>query len=104
MATTTVTRRQNGTPALPVSPAPIPRMLRKQAEEYLALPFAYMESPVFKQRNIEQELFTFDDHEPELPLTSWYQPTREDAMEGGLTALSLIFAACLLKLLGSPID
>jgi hypothetical protein len=25
-------------------------------------------------------------------------------MEGGLTALSLTFVACLLKLLGSPID
>ena len=28
----------------------------------------------------------------------------ENVMEGGLTALSLTFAACLLKLLGSPID
>jgi hypothetical protein len=37
-----------------------------------------MDSPIFKNRNIERELFTFEVEEPKLPLTSWYQPTRED--------------------------
>lgn len=84
MATTIATRRQNGTASSAGTAAPIPRALRKQAETYLELPFAYMDSTVFKQRNIEQELFNFD-KEPELPLTSWYQPTREDVLDGGMT-------------------
>jgi len=99
MATMTVTRRQTGTPTPPTLAAPIPRTLRKQAEEYLAMSFAFMDSPVFKQRNIEQELFTFDDHEPELPLTSWYQPTREDAMEGGMTGAPQLMSAKEEKLM-----
>jgi RNA polymerase sigma factor (sigma-70 family) len=40
-----------------------------------------MDSPIFAQKGIEKQLFTFEDEEPKLPLTSWYQPTRED-LEG----------------------
>jgi RNA polymerase sigma factor (sigma-70 family) len=41
-----------------------------------------MDSPVFKQRNIEKELFSFHDGvEPQLPMTAWYQPTRDDALD-----------------------
>src|SRR5215216_1246777 len=36
-----------------------------------------MDSPTFKQRGIEKQLFDFE-VEPELPKTSWYQPTREE--------------------------
>jgi RNA polymerase sigma factor (sigma-70 family) len=36
-----------------------------------------MDSPVFKTRGIEKQLFDFE-VEPSLPLTSWYQPTREE--------------------------
>src|SRR4051812_704992 len=76
MATATMTKRPSA-PA-PVA-APIPRALRAQAEGYLALNYAFMDSPIYKQRGIEKELFDFE-HEPSLPMTSWYQPTREDLL------------------------
>jgi RNA polymerase sigma factor (sigma-70 family) len=98
MATTTVTRRQIGTSPAGGTVAPIPRALRKQAEQYLETAFPYMDSPVFKQRNIEQELFTFD-KEPELPLTSWYQPTREDVLDEGLTGAPQLMTAQEEKLM-----
>jgi RNA polymerase sigma factor (sigma-70 family) len=55
----------------------VPRALRARVEALLAENYAFMESPVFKQRGIEKELFNFE-VEPALPLTSWYQPTREE--------------------------
>jgi RNA polymerase sigma factor (sigma-70 family) len=67
------------TPSKNIAAARIPRELRKQAEQYLALPFAFMDSPIFHQRNVELELYNFE-QEPRLPLTSWYQPTREDLL------------------------
>ncbi len=58
---------------------PVPRALRERAEQLLAENYAYMDSPIFKQRGIERELFSFEDgEEPALPRTSWYQPTREE--------------------------
>ena len=42
-----------------------------------------MDSPSFKDRGIEKLLFGTDDHEPALPLTSWYAPTRDEAIEAG---------------------
>jgi RNA polymerase primary sigma factor len=60
---------------------PIPRALRARAEQILAEEYAYMDSPVFRRKGIEQELFSFEEkggEEPSLPLTSWYQPTREE--------------------------
>jgi len=68
MATMTVTRRRIGTVATPsknIAAARIPRELRKQAEQYLALPFAFMDSPIFHQRNVELELYNFE-QEPRL--------------------------------------
>jgi RNA polymerase sigma factor (sigma-70 family) len=63
-------------------PQSIPRRLRKQVEPLLAVNYAYMDSPIFKQRRIEANLFRFDGgQEPALPLTSWYQPTRDDALD-----------------------
>lgn len=61
-------------------PAPIPRLLRKKVEIRLPENFAYMDTPLFKQRNIESELFNMQ-AEPVLPLTSWYQPTRDEAID-----------------------
>jgi RNA polymerase sigma factor (sigma-70 family) len=59
--------------------SPVPRALRERVERLLTESYAYMDSPVFRNRNIEKELFTFtEDKEPELPRTAWYQPTRED--------------------------
>jgi hypothetical protein len=63
--------------------ASVPRVLRQRVETLMLENFAFMDSPIFKQRNIEKELFDFD-HEPELPLTSWYQPTRDEASEGAV--------------------
>jgi len=59
---------------------PIPRVLRAAAERLLEIPYPFMDSPIFKRRDIESELFGFD-IEPQLPLTSWYQPTRDDATD-----------------------
>jgi hypothetical protein len=39
-----------------------------------------MDSTVFRRKYVEKELFAFNS-EPELPLTSWYQPTRDYASE-----------------------
>ncbi|MGA2581706.1 MAG: sigma-70 family RNA polymerase sigma factor [Tepidisphaeraceae bacterium] len=58
--------------------SPIPRALRQRVERLLAENYAYMDSPTFRHKRVEQELFT-EDAERELPLTSWYQPTRDDA-------------------------
>jgi hypothetical protein len=60
---------------------PIPRALRKRVEELLQENYAFMDSPIFRRKNIEAELFT-EDAERDLPLTTWYQPTRDDAFEG----------------------
>ena len=69
----------------------VPRLLRQRVDSLLPENFAFMDSPLFKNRNIEKELFDFD-HEPELPLTSWYQPTRDEATDIGLGAPTLMKA------------
>jgi len=72
----------------------LPRGMAERVNELLAGNYAFMDSPVFKQRNIERELFTFaDDHEPQLPLTSWYQPTREDLDNAKPTTPQLMSAS-----------
>jgi len=55
----------------------VPRAVRTRVEALLAENYAFMDSPVFKTRGIEKQLFDFE-VEPSLPLTSWYQPTREE--------------------------
>ena len=86
MATMTATKK---TSTATVSPTvrsaastrakPIPRLLRERAEQVLAETYAYMDSATFKQRGLEKTLFDFDGgEEPPLPMTSWYQPTREE--------------------------
>src|SRR2546423_15115270 len=74
MATMTASRKTQAPRA-----KPIPRALRAQAEAILLENYAYMDSPVYKQRGIEAQLFDFETgEEPALPRTSWYQPTREE--------------------------
>ena len=82
MVALAVTRRGMGRVGTPARNAPawIPRRLRKQAEQYLAMSFVFMDSPLFHQRNIERELFRFD-KEPRLPLIGWYQPTCQDLLD-----------------------
>ena len=85
MATTTMQRKiktQTTPPA--VKPAPIPRLMRQRVEMLFATEnYAFMDSPMFKNRGVEKELFGTEGHEPELPLTSWYAPTRDEALESG---------------------
>ena len=68
-----------------VRAAPVPRVLRAKMEPLLLENYAFMDSTVFADRNIEKSLFDFE-REPELPLTTWYQPTRDDAVDGGNTS------------------
>jgi RNA polymerase sigma factor (sigma-70 family) len=72
MATMVATRK-----SAPTKKGGVPKAVAARVEELLAVPYAFMDSPIFKNRAIEKELFTFEE-EPKLPLTSWYQPTRED--------------------------
>ncbi len=70
---------------IPAKRSPIPRSLRARAEALLEENYAFMDSPLYRRKHVETELFT-EDAEAALPLTSWYQPTRDDAFENGLTA------------------
>jgi len=70
----------------------VPKATQERVSEILRGNYAFMDSAVFKNRNIERELFTFDE-EPKLPLTSWYQPTREDLENNKLTTPQLMSAA-----------
>ncbi len=62
----------------------IPRAMRQKAEHLLEGNYAFMDSPIFARKEIEEELFNFD-REPELPLTSWYQPTRDEAVDEAIS-------------------
>jgi len=80
MATMTISMKK---PAARRSEA-IPRLMRARVEALLEENYAFMDSPVFKQRSLEKSLFAFQERdgvEPALPLTSWYQPTRDEAID-----------------------
>jgi len=59
--------------------APVPRELRAKVESLLPENYAFMDSPVFRRKNIERDLFDMS-REPELPRVAWYQPTRDDML------------------------
>jgi RNA polymerase primary sigma factor len=66
--------------------APVPKALRARVEELMKENYAFMDSPMFRRKNIERELFTFEEnHEPALPMTSWYQPTRDEVLDVKIT-------------------
>jgi RNA polymerase primary sigma factor len=71
----------------------VPKAVAARVQELLAGNYAFMDSPIFKHKNIERELFTFENEEPKLPLTSWYQPTREDLESGQAKTPQLMNAA-----------
>jgi len=60
----------------------VPREMRERILRLLEENFSYMDSPTFRHKRVEAELFT-EDAERELPLTSWYQPTRDDVADFG---------------------
>src|SRR3954471_935385 len=78
----------------------IPRMIRQKVEALLEENYAFMDSPVFKQRNIEKELFSFDEGmEPQLPMTAWYQPTRDDALDSAIVGAPQLMKAAEERLM-----
>lgn len=72
--------------------APIPRALRHKVEALLKESYAFMDSPVFRRKKIEEELYDFE-HEPQLPLVSWYQPTRDEAVDETIAAAPQLMKA-----------
>jgi RNA polymerase primary sigma factor len=71
---------------------PIPRTVRQKVESLLEESYAFMDSPIFKQRDIEKQLFTFE-VEPQLPLTAWYQPTRDEAVDESIAGAPQLMKA-----------
>jgi len=62
--------------------ASVPREMRGRVIRLLEENYSYMDSNTFRHKHVEAELFT-EDAERELPLTSWYQPTRDDVADSG---------------------
>jgi RNA polymerase sigma factor (sigma-70 family) len=94
IATMTRHNRTRHRPAATVRRSPVRRELRQRVEALLQENYAYMDSPIFRRRNIEAELFTFDnDQEPALPLTSWYQPTRDDVLDSAVVGAPQLMKA-----------
>ncbi|MDB5296301.1 MAG: putative polymerase sigma factor [Phycisphaerales bacterium] len=85
--TTTKTPRSSG----------IPRALRQKAELLLAQNYAFMDSELFKDAGIEKTLF--EDAEPSLPLVSWYQPTRDEAVDQALVGAPTLMTAAQERLM-----
>jgi RNA polymerase primary sigma factor len=71
---------------------PIPRTVRQKVESLLEESYAFLDSPIFKQRDIEKQLFTFE-VEPQLPLTAWYQPTRDEAVDESIAGAPQLMKA-----------
>ena len=79
-------------------PAPIARTVRQKVEGLLEESYAFMDSPIFKQRDIEKQLFTFE-VEPQLPLTAWYQPTRDEAVDESIAGAPQLMKAAEERLM-----
>jgi RNA polymerase primary sigma factor len=78
MATATKTPTKTKKPAA-TKAARVSRALRAKVEPLLELEYAYMDSPLFKERGVEAKLF--NEEIAPLPLVGWYQPTRDDPSE-----------------------
>jgi len=70
----------------------VPKALRERVERLLLENFAYMDSPVFRRKHIERDLFEIE-AEPQLPPTAWYQPTWQDLEGVGSNSPKLMKAA-----------
>jgi RNA polymerase primary sigma factor len=72
----------------------VPRSLRGRVEPLLEESYDFIPSEMFRRRSLERELFTFEnDAEPPLPLTSWYQPTRDDMLNVAVTGAPQLMKA-----------
>jgi len=70
----------------------IPRALRHKAEALLAESYAFMDSPIFRRKHLEKELFNFE-IEPQLPMVAWYQPTRDEAVDQTMAGAPQLMSA-----------
>lgn len=94
----TMTLKKARTSKAPVIRAtPIPRALREQAETVLAGNYAFMDSPAYKRKGIEKELF--EETERDLPLVAWYQPTRDEAVNGATVSTPQLMNAAEERLM-----
>ena len=65
------------TPVRQPARSKLPRAMRQRVEQILDETYDYMDSPVFRKRSLERELFE-SEAEHALPPTAWYQPTFQD--------------------------
>jgi RNA polymerase sigma factor (sigma-70 family) len=72
--------------------------MRQKVETLLEESYAFMDSPIFKQRDIEKQLFNFE-VEPQLPLTAWYQPTRDEAVDEAIAGAPQLMKAAEERLM-----
>src|SRR5687768_10044668 len=77
----------------------IPKALRERVEALLVENYAYMDSPSFKQKGIEKDLFEQPSAEPELPPTRWYQPTSQDLLDMDTSASPKLMSAAEERLM-----
>jgi len=70
----------------------IPKALREQVDRLFLENFAFMDSPIFRRKHIERDLFEVE-AEPQLPPTAWYQPTWQDLEGVGSNSPKLMKAA-----------
>jgi len=79
-------KREVTAPKAMASKAPVPRALRQRVETLLEDNYAFMDTKIFRRKNIEAELFTFEETgEPSLPMVAWYQPTAAEPMDVAVT-------------------
>lgn len=74
-----------------VTGAKIGAELRKLATGVSEKTYPFIDSPSFRRKTIEAELFA-DHPEPELPETTWYAPTRDEVLEGSVSSPKLMKA------------
>src|SRR4051812_28193845 len=93
MATSTLTNNKTPTRA-----APVPKAIRQRVEPLLLESYAFMDSPVFKQKDIEKTLFDMET-EPQLPPVAWYQPTRDEAVDEAISGAPQLMTAAEERLM-----
>src|SRR5258706_912818 len=76
----------------------VPRATRQKVEEILQDSFAYMDTPLFAQKNLEAELFNMA-KEPVLPTVGWYQPTRDEALDQAMQGAPQLMTAAEERLM-----
>jgi RNA polymerase primary sigma factor len=98
MTSVTMEKPKRTRPALTARGGLVSRAQREQIETLLNENYKFMGSAIFRRKRIEQELFNFD-VEPALPLTSWYQPTRDDGLDQAVTGAPQLMNAAEERLM-----